>query len=223
MYSIALERISLDEFEHILTTTELTPGRRMLLDGLHANLQCLQQRGTAHLAALQQLLRNKKQYPQLSLELGISQDYLVVLNREVNSYVAKPSPLATLEVFAVDELARLVEAGVKTSKDLYERGLTPSARAELARQTGVTPEQLTRALQLADLLRINGVGPVYARILHEMGITNPAAYAQADSAVILERYNHLNAEKGNPWPRLSLKDVDYCKRFCRYMDADLAW
>lgn len=221
MYSIDLERISLDEFAELVQTADLLPGRRILLDGFPGVIAGLKRRGIGHLAALHRLLKDKKGHPALADELSVSTDYLVVLRREVNSYVSKPVPLAKLGVFSEAELNRLAEAGLKSTRDLYERALTPSARRALADRLGLPVEQVAEALELSDLLRVNGVGPVYARILCEIGIRSPADYLATPSGDLLSRYERLNEEKGITRAKLSVKDVEYCKRFCRKLDADI--
>ncbi len=221
MYSIDLAQISLDDFEAIIASADLLPGRRILADDLSGVMARLKQKGISHLGMLQKLLRNKRDYPALAAELSISVDYLTVLNREINSYVSKPVPLASLNLFSEAELARLDQEGLKSSKDLYERGLTRAARKALAACLHLEQSQIETAIELADLLRINGVGPVYAKILREMGINSAASYAETESETILENYRKINAEKGYSKARLSLSDVEYCKRFCRKLDVDI--
>ncbi|HML22596.1 MAG TPA: DUF4332 domain-containing protein [Aggregatilinea sp.] len=221
MYAIDLAQISLDEFETIIATADLLPGRRILADDLSGVMARMKRKGINDLGALQKLLRNKRDYPALAAELSVSVDYLTVLNREINSYVSKPVPLASLDLFSEAELARFDREGLKSSKDLYERGLTRAAREELAASLHLEQAKIEAAVELADLLRINGVGPVYAKILREMGINSAAAYAETASEIILERYCAINTEKGYSKARLSLKDVEYCKRFCRKLDVDI--
>ena len=195
MYSTELERISLDEFQEILLSIELLPSRKILLEGLSTLIERLKQKGINHLAALQKLLKNKKRYPALADELAVSVEYLTVLNREINSYVSKPIPLSKLEVFTNAELKGLEAAGVKSTRNLYERGLTPSDRRALAEGISIPQEKIVAALELSDLLRITGVGPVYARILKEMGIRNVASFLEIDSQDAVEAYKRINTEK----------------------------
>lgn len=223
MYSIDLARISLDEFEQITREIDLLPGRRILLEDLSGVMERLQGMGIGDLAALRTLLRDKKRYGELAAELSTSVDYLTVLNREANAYVAKPVALEKLEALSAKELAQLAAAGVKSSKALYDACLTRADRAALADRSGVPADRLTAVLQIVDLLRINGVGPVYARVLCEMGITSAAAYQQTDSAEILARYQQISAAGDYPQTSLGLKDVAYCKRFCTWLDDEVEW
>jgi hypothetical protein len=223
MYSIDLTRFPLDEFEQMLREIDLLPSRRILLEGLSGVMERLQGMGIDDLAALRTLLRNKKRYPELADELSTSVEYLTVLNREVNAYAAKPVALDKLDIFSAEELERLAAVGVKSTKHLYDACLTRADRAALVDQAGVPMTQLVAGLELADLLRINGVGPVYARVLRGMAITSPAAYLHTDSQEILARYQQVSADADTPQASLGLKDVEYCKRFCARLDDEVEW
>ena len=169
------------------------------------------------------MLKNKKGYPQLAEELGVSTDYLTVLNREINSYVSKPVPLSKLDVFSDSELKQLEKAALKSTRDLYEHGLTLSERKALSEQLSISHEKIVAALELSDLLRINGVGPVYAKILKEMGINNASAFLEIDSQDAVEQYKKINEEKHYSKVNLGIKDIEYVKRFCEKLDADIQW
>jgi hypothetical protein len=223
MYSTDLERISLDEFQEILLSIELLPSRKILLDGLSTLIEKLKQRGIDHLETLQKMLKNKKGYPELASELAVSVEYLTVLNREINSYVTKPVPLSKLDVFSDTELKQLEGARLKSTKDLYERGLMPADRSTLSERSSIPQEKIVAALELSDLLRITGVGPVYAKILKEMGINNAKAFLEIDSQDAVERYKRINAEKHYSKVNLGIKDIEYVKRFCQKLDSDIIW
>jgi hypothetical protein len=223
MYITNLAQISLEDFQEIISTIELLPSRKILLNNLSGFIENLKQKGINDLAALQKLLRNKKGYPELAGELAVSMEYLTVLNREINSYVSKPISLSKLDVFSETELKKLEDDGVKSTKDLYERGLTLSERKALAEQLSIPQERIVAALELSDLLRINGVGPVYAKILKEMGINNAAAFLEIDSQDAVEQYKRVNEEKQYSKVNLSIKDIEYVKRFCKKLDTDIQW
>ena len=223
MYSTDLERISLDEFQEILLSIELLPSRKILLDGLSTLIEKLKQRGIDHLETLQKMLKNKKGYPELASELAVSVEYLTVLNREINSYVTKPVPLSKLDVFSDTELKQLEGARLKSTKDLYERGLMPADRSTLSERSSIPQEKIVAALELSDLLRITGVGPVYAKILKEMGINNAKAFLEIDLQDAVERYKRINAEKRYSKVNLGIKDIEYVKRFCQKLDSDIIW
>ena len=172
-YSIDLATISLDEFVETLLTVELLPSRRMLADQIATVEPKLAAHGIEDLAGLKKLLAKKRNYPALASDLGVDVDYLTVLNREVNSYVSKPVPLAKLGLLSDDELGSLRWAGIKSTKDLYERCAAQSERAFVQQATGIALDRLEHVLSLANLIRINGVGPAFADYLLAAGIRGP--------------------------------------------------
>ena len=222
-YSIDLDQISLDEFKTILTTIDLLPGRRILLDNLSEVVERLKEDGIGHLAVLQKTLKNKHRYSELAKAWSVSVDYITVLNREINSYVSKPVSISELDVFSRTDIEHLAQEGIKTTRDLYVQCLTKTARRALSARLSLSGDQLEIALELADLLRINGVGPVYAKILREIGIRSASNYRETASQDILERYLRANDEKGYTKVRLSIDDVEYCKRFCDKLPNEIEW
>ncbi len=216
MYSINLAKITLDEFQQILTSIDLLPGRRVLLENLPETIAALKEKGISQLEALRKQLANKQKYPELAASLAVSPEYLTILNREVNSYLSKPVALSELGIFSGPELETLASAALKTTRDLYEQAATPTLRHGIAAQLALAPEKFLHALQLSDLLRINGVGPAYAALLWQIGVQSAADYLRLPSAEILARCLQAGA-------KLGLKDVDYCKRFCRKLDSDIEW
>ncbi|MDJ0497446.1 MAG: DUF4332 domain-containing protein [Acidimicrobiia bacterium] len=218
-YSIDLASISLDEFRETLLTIELLPSRRALADHIAAIVPKLVARGTRDLAGLRKLLARKVDYPALAVELGVDVDYLKLLNREVNSYVSKPIPLAKLESLSDEELAALEAAGLKSTKDLYERCALRSDRAAVASATAIKPERLERALGLANLIRVNGVGPAFAEYLFDAGVTGPADFLDRDLQQMVDDY----AAQIPDGPRLRIEDLEFVQRYCRGLSEEIEW
>jgi hypothetical protein len=223
MYSVDLKKISLDEFADILKSIDLLPGRRILLDHLDRVTSLLKAKKINTLSDLQTFLKKKSDYARLAGELGVDENYLLVLNREVNSYESKPVEMEKLDIFTETEKESLHKLGIKTTKDLYQRLLSRADRIAFIKLTGLTNEKVAEAIILCDLLRINGVGPVYAKILKKMGIKGVESYLSAPSEMILERYQKINEIESLSKAKLGLKDVEYCKRFCSKLDKEIAW
>jgi predicted flap endonuclease-1-like 5' DNA nuclease len=66
------------------------------------------------------------------------------------------------------------KAGIESVEDLRKAGTTPAKRASLAQKTGRGEEVILRWVQVADLMRIEGVGEDYSALLWEAGITAPS-------------------------------------------------
>lgn len=218
-YSIDLAAISLDEFAETLLTVELLPSRRMLADHIAALVPKLAERGISDLADLKRLLAKKAGDAELEGELGVDSEYLTLLNREVNSYVSKPVSLARLESLTSDELAGLEAVGIRSTKDLYQRCHAAAERAAIAAETGIGSDRLEHALGLANLIRINGVGPAFAEYLLEAGVMGPADFLDRDLQQMVDDY----AAKVTEGPKLRIEDLEFVQRYCRGLSEDIEW
>lgn len=79
--------------------------------------------------------------------------------------------------------AKLDAVGIKTVKQFLLAGTTRSARTRLASTTGISPKLLLTWLNHADLMRVTGAGPEYARLLERAGV---------DTVLELSRRNSIN-------------------------------
>ena len=221
MYSVDLSKIKIKDFAKLLKSIDLLPGRRILLNGLDEIILLFEKNNCVNLADIQKLLKNKNNYEELSKNFKTSEDYLVVLNREVNSYINKPIKLEEIAVISKKIVNQLNQSGIKTTKDIYEICIIQKNRKSIIEETGITSVELNEIISLSDLLRINGVGPAYAMILFNIGIKSVKDYFKTESIEILEKFQNEN--KGNKYTKanLGIKDVEYCKRFCMYLDQEI--
>ena len=65
---------------------------------------------------------------------------------------------------------KLVAAGVRTVMMLLKKGCTPEGRELLAEKSGISESKLLSWVNMADLIRIRGIGGEYAELLHEAGV-----------------------------------------------------
>jgi predicted flap endonuclease-1-like 5' DNA nuclease len=85
-------------------------------------------------------------------------------------------------------------AGVTHVRHLLQRAATASARADLARQTGLSNAQLMEWLNHIDLMRIRGVGAEYSDLLEAAGIDSPDELAQHRPAQLATLLAQTNAQ-----------------------------
>lgn len=223
MYAIDMHKISLDEFTEILKSTNLLPGRRILLNDLDLVMDRFIQHGINNLSGLQTLLKKKSDYAEIASVFQVEETYLIVLNREVNSYLSKSLDLAKLMVFTVPEMEQLKSRHIINTKDFYQKLQTNASRIEISEMTNISPEKIMKALQMADLLRVNGVGLVFAGLLLEMGICSVKALLDTPAHKIVEGYQLLIEEQGLSLPNLGQKDILYCQRFAMKLEQDIEW
>lgn len=60
--------------------------------------------------------------------------------------------------------------GIRTTEQLLAAGATRKGREELAEKTGISEKLLLSWVNLADLLRIPGIGEEYSDLLEESGV-----------------------------------------------------
>lgn len=223
MYSPDLAGISLEEFENIILKAQLLPSQRPILEDISINIRKLKFKGMTNLQQVHELLKKKDKYPAISKDTGIAEDYLMILNRMINSHIVKILPLSKLAIFPDDELNLLKEEGIRNTKQYYEALLSAGQRKELSACTGIPVSRLGYALHITDLLRINGVGVDYSKILYEIGVRSIDDYNRTPSETILSSVNALNRERAFTKATLGISDIDYCRRFCERLDNDIEW
>jgi predicted RecB family nuclease len=95
--------------------------------------------------------------------------------------------LSTIEEIGLDELEVLRSVGIRTTAKLLEAAKAPKGRKLLSAQTKLDERKLLRWANIADKLRIKGMGKEYAGLLREVGVDtvrelkyrNPARLAKA--------------------------------------------
>jgi Domain of unknown function (DUF4332) len=78
--------------------------------------------------------------------------------------------LKKLNGLGADAVERLKTAGIRTSGRLLDADKSLKGRKELARRTGIDPKQLLHFANLADKLRVKGLGQGYAELLCHVGV-----------------------------------------------------
>jgi predicted flap endonuclease-1-like 5' DNA nuclease len=96
-------------------------------------------------------------------------------------------PISGIEGIAPALRAKLKSVGIRTTDKLLERAKGLKERQELARKIDIDPRILLSIANLADRMRIKGVGEDYAELLSAAGVDtikelryrNPARLAKA--------------------------------------------
>jgi predicted RecB family nuclease len=79
-------------------------------------------------------------------------------------------PLSTIEGIDEEEAAALRAQGIRTTEKLLEAAKSPKDRKLLASKTNIDEKKLLRCANIADKLRIKGMGKEYAGLLREVGV-----------------------------------------------------
>jgi predicted flap endonuclease-1-like 5' DNA nuclease len=96
-------------------------------------------------------------------------------------------PISAIEDIDEDGAEALRSVGIRTTEKLLEAAKSPKGRKQLKAETGLDEKRLLAWANIADKLRIKGMGKEYACLLCEVGVDtvkelryrNPARLAQA--------------------------------------------
>lgn len=103
--------------------------------------------------------------------------------------------LETIEGIGPQIAERLRDAGVGSTDALLKKGASPSGRKAIVESTGLSPKQVLRFVNHADLMRINGVGGEYAELLEAAGVDTVKELAQRNPSNLHAKLAESNAEK----------------------------
>ena len=78
--------------------------------------------------------------------------------------------LKNLNGLESEVVERLRSAGIRTSGKLLDAAKSLKGRKELSRKTGIGPKELLRYANIADKLRVKGLGEGYAELLCHVGV-----------------------------------------------------
>ncbi|WP_029555033.1 DUF4332 domain-containing protein [Xanthobacter sp. 91] len=79
-------------------------------------------------------------------------------------------PIIEIEGVGAVFAEKLKAAGITTTEGLLERAKSPKLRKELAAATGIDESRVLKWANMADLMRIKGVGEEYSELLEAAGV-----------------------------------------------------
>ena len=202
-----LEDFCLQRFKKRLATEEVMPARQVLKEDLDERFQVLETMGITNLQELIDALRTKKRVTAFAQQSGLPHNYLVILGRQARSYVPKPVYFGQIPGLDPGHVARLEAAGIKHSKHLFERALTPADRLALSEETGLAESNLLEYVRMSDLARILGVGPVFVRLFRAAGVGSLEDLSGRSPEELWSQVNAVNDAQGLSSVLPSLKDM----------------
>ncbi len=105
---------------------------------------------------------------------------------------AAVSSVAAATGLGAVQAAKLNSAGVEKASALLEQGASPAGRKALAEASGIDEEAILVAVKRMDLMRVNGVGVVYATLLNVSGVETVPDLARRNAANLAEKMAEVN-------------------------------
>ena len=106
-----------------------------------------------------------------------------------------PYRIDRIEGIGASYRERLDAADIKTTADLLARCATARGRKELAAATGLSEKLLLGWSNMADMMRVSGVGPQYAELLERAGVDTVKELRTRNAENLAAKMKQINAEK----------------------------
>ena len=90
---------------------------------------------------------------------------------------------------------KLSSAGIATTDDLLKLCCDKAGRTKVAKQSGCTEKQLLKWANMADLMRISGVGEEYSELLEAAGVDTVKELRNRNAENLAEAMAKVNEEK----------------------------
>ena len=201
------ETVSLNEIQVRIASTDLIPSRMALLDDIDVIFEKLSRQDILSFLDLQKSIKNPKQMEALSKTTGIDLQYLVLLRREVESYLPKPFHLKEIDWVSSHVIKKLLENGVTNSEQYFARVSDKESRSSFAKETGIDHESLDYLSNLVSLCRVQWVSPNTGRMLIEAGYESCLKLSSADANELFTAMDHVN-ENGKYFKgTIGLRDI----------------
>lgn len=199
-YEIDLQKYSLLKFKQSLLHRDMIPSRTMLKDDLESRFGILANCGISNLKELTDALKTKQKIERLSEDSGLTIEYLTLLNREAKSYLSKPIRLEKFAGVSEEHIEKLDGAGIRNSKQLFLQAQDRDSRERLSEETGIPIDALNELVGLSDLSRIYGVGPVFARMIYDVGVKSVHEFINYTAEDFIRIYEEQTQKKADFGP-----------------------
>ncbi|WP_299816734.1 DUF4332 domain-containing protein [uncultured Roseibium sp.] len=103
--------------------------------------------------------------------------------------------IAEIEGIGPTYAEKLGKVGIKTTGAFLERAKDPKGRKALEDETGIEGKRLLKWANMADLMRISGVGEEYSELLEAAGVDTVKELRNRNAANLAAKMQEVNADK----------------------------
>ncbi len=196
-YHIDLAKYSLEKLKLSLKARNMIPSRVILKEKIDDRFKVLSENGIEHLADLITQLKTKQKVEKFSKQSELSVEYLTILKREAGSYLPNPVKLDKFPGVDLKSVTTLESAGIKHTKHLFDRTKEKEKFTLLLDLTGIDKACLEELKALSDLVRIYGVGPVFARIIYDVGVRSVETFKGLTARSFIQIYEEKMNKKAD--------------------------
>jgi predicted RecB family nuclease len=104
-------------------------------------------------------------------------------------------PIAKIDGLSAQAAAKLKSVGIRTTEGLLEAARTVKGRKILAAETGLSEQQLLEWANIADCMRIKGMGKAKAELLRAAGVTTVREFVHRNPERLAQAMKEANAKR----------------------------
>ena len=90
---------------------------------------------------------------------------------------------------------KLTAAEITTTADLLAKCCTPAGRGNVAEITGLSTSHILKWANMADLMRVSGIGPQFSELLEGAGVDTVKELRTRNAANLAAKMDEVNQEK----------------------------
>jgi hypothetical protein len=213
-YHINLETYCLEKFKNSLMSRDMIPSRVILKDEIIERFAKLERKNITNLKELIDRLKTKPKIEQFSYESGLSIKYLSILNREAKSFLPNPIRLDKFPGVETKYIDKLEDVGIKNSRQLFNNANDKNKRNQLSQKTEIPIEIINELVCLSDLARVYGVGPMFARIIYNVGIKTVKEFVEIPAEEFIRIYEEKEQKKAD----FGINDIQFSLELAKELD-----
>lgn len=103
--------------------------------------------------------------------------------------------ITEIEGIGAKMAAKLEAAGIKTTDHLLKHCATPSGRKKTAEACGISPKLILKWANMADVMRVSGIGEEYSELLEAANCNTVKQLARRNPASLTKKMNEINEQK----------------------------
>ena len=218
-YYIDLSRITINDLKKRLQNQYLLPSQKILEEDMEASFAKISQCGFANVDELKRRLKSKGDVSKFAKEAGLSEQYLTILRREVNSYHPQPRKLAEFATLRKEIITALAKTGIKDTVKLFAKVATRQNRTALAVELNASDDEVLQLAELVDFSRMRYVSPNFATMLVHSEYDTIEKIANADPEQLYNELKVLKETQGYYTGPLGQNDMKFFVKEAANMPA----
>ena len=196
-YHLDIDKFSLQKLKGSLQKRKMIPSRVILKQDIEVRFKILDSNGIKTLKELIDVLKSKQKIELFSEKTGLSVEYLTILRREINSYRPNPINLNKFPGIDTKTIETLENSGIKNTRQYFNKVNCNNGTHQLAQETSISIDKLEELASLSDLARLYGVGPVFARIIFDVGINSVKSFIKYSAKDFIKLYENKTKKKAD--------------------------